>query len=208
MSKGIFITLEGADGTGKSTQINFIADYFKAKGYEVVLTREPGGSELGETLRNMLLAVDFDVDTVAETLLYLAARADHVAKIIKPALNAGKVVICDRFAESTYVYQGFVKNRDIKQLKAMNDFAVQGIKPDLTLLLDGDPVVLEKRRVLRAVNDRFEKQGLQLQLVVREGFLKLHALPENTHIKLVDALQTQAQVSSCISRFLAELITE
>ena len=138
MNKGYFITLEGPDGSGKSTQLELIAEYLRQNGREVVCTREPGGSEAAERLRQLVLDPQLAIDARTETLLYLAARADHLDKVVRPALASGKIVLCDRFSDSTLVYQGFVRGLPLQELLQLNTFATGGLEPDLTLLLDGD----------------------------------------------------------------------
>ena len=184
----LFITFEGPDGSGKSTQIERLKKWFLDKGRDVVCTREPGGTTASEEIRKVVLNPDFPINAETETLLYLAARAEHVDKIIAPALVKGSVVLCDRFSDSTFVYQGFSRGIPLEKLQGMNDFATKGIKPNLTILLDGPIELLEARRKDRGVEDRFELEGLDFQAKVREGFLTLaHNEPER--IKVVYALQ-------------------
>ena len=139
MEKGLFISFEGADGTGKTTQIERIASWLEKQGYEVVCTREPGGTKAAEKIRALVLDAELAMGHKTETLLYLAARADHIKQLIEPALQAGKMVLCDRFSDSTFVYQGRGRGMDLKTLKMLDDFATGNLHPDLTILLDGDP---------------------------------------------------------------------
>ena len=197
MNKGYFITLEGPDGSGKSTQLELIAEYLRQNGREVVCTREPGGSEAAERLRQLVLD--------PQTLLYLAARADHLDKVVRPALASGKIVLCDRFSDSTLVYQGFVRGLPLQELLQLNTFATGGLEPDLTLLLDGDPLLLAGRRSQRGVTDRFENEGLAFQLKVRQGFVELSkAYPQR--IRVIDALQEQESVRGCLISELEALL--
>ncbi len=203
MKQGWFISLEGVDGSGKSTQIQTTAAWLKEQGYEVLVTREPGGTATAEKIRNLVLDADVPLQPRTELLLYLAARAQHVAEVIKPALAAGRIVLCDRFVDSTLVYQGIVRGLDLCRIKELNEFASEELMPALTLLLDADPALLEERRRERGVTDRFEQEGLSFQKKLREGFLFL-AEKEPERIKKVDALQAPEQVQAEIRCLLKE----
>ena len=203
MSKGCFITMEGVDGSGKTTQLQLTARYLLDCGYEVVTTREPGGTKLAERIRNIVLDADAAVNPRTEVLLYLAARAEHVEKVIRPALEAGKVVLCDRFADSTMVYQGFVRGIETDKVKALCEFAADNLQPKLTILLDAAPEALLQRRADRGVKDRFEQEGLDFQKKVREGFLLL-ANDNPDRIKKVNALQNTDAVQADIQKLLKE----
>lgn len=204
MKQGWFISLEGVDGSGKSTQIQTTAAWLKEQGYEVLVTREPGGTATAEKIRNLVLDADVPLQPRTELLLYLAARAQHVAEVIKPALAAGRIVLCDRFVDSTLVYQGIVRGLDLCRLKELNEFASEELMPALTLLLDADPALLEERRRERGVTDRFEQEGLSFQKKLREGFLFL-AEKEPERIKKVAALQAPEQVQAEIRCRLKEV---
>lgn len=190
MHKGIFITFEGPDGSGKTTQIKKLEAELKTRGYEVICTREPGGTEAAEAMRDIVLDPKLPIKAEAETLLYLAARAEHVEKVIAPALEVGKIVLCDRFSDSTMVYQGFTRGMDVELLEVMNNFATKGLAPDLTFLLDGEPKQLLTRRNTRGVEDRFELEGLAFQEQVRHGFLVL-AKKHPERIVIIDSLRDQ-----------------
>lgn len=203
MKKGCFITMEGVDGSGKTTQLQLTARYLLDRGYEVVTTREPGGTKLAERIRNIVLDADAAVNPRTEVLLYLAARAEHVEKVIRPALEAGKIVLCDRFADSTMVYQGFVRGVEIDKVKALCAFAADNVQPELTILLDAAPEALLQRRADRGVQDRFEQEGLDFQKKVRDGFLLLaNADPER--VKKVQALQPAEAVQAEIQKILRD----
>lgn len=197
----MFITFEGIEGTGKSTQIARLTDYLQARGREVLLTLEPGGSRIGRELRKMLLHMDsVDLTGESELFLYLADRAQHVSQVIKPALEQGKVVISDRFADSTVVYQGYGRGLDPKLLHQFNDIAVTGCWPDLTLLFDIEPEIGLKRAMTRNLADgktkeegRFEAESLTFHNRVREGYLTWAALHAD-RIKVVDATPSPDEV--------------
>ena len=197
----MFITFEGIEGTGKTTQIARVRDYFEARGREVFLTLEPGGSRVGRELRKMLLHVDNkDLTPITELFLYLADRAQHVAQVIRPELEAGKVVLCDRFADSTVVYQGYGRGLETKVLHQLNEVAVDGLWPDLTLVLDIDPEIGLKRATLRNLEEgkakeegRFEAEHLSFHKRIREGYLTWAAIHRN-RIRVVNASATPDEV--------------
>ncbi len=170
---GFFITFEGADGVGKTTQIARLAEYLQQQGQEVVVTREPGGTMTGERVREILLDPGCDMGAHAEALLYLAVRAEHVDKKVLPAMRAGKVVLCDRFSDSTLVYQGIARGLPIDTLAAIDAFSTGGLQPDLTIVLDAPVEELFRRMAGRGEADRMEKLGMAFQDTVREGFLTL-----------------------------------
>jgi len=192
---GFFLTLEGPDGSGKTTQASLLATKLKEEGYSVILTREPGGTKLAEKIRNLLLDPDTKLCQKTELLLYLAARAQHVNDVIKPALAEGKIVICDRFNHSTMVYQGLTQdNVNIDEIDAINEFASDKIEPDYTIVLDADPAELLARRKNRGVQDKYEKYGLLFQEKVRNGFLTLANEWYPEHMSIVNALQPEETV--------------
>ena len=195
--------MEGVDGSGKTTQLQLTARYLLQCGYDLVTTREPGGTRLAERIRNIVLDADAAINPRTEVMLYLAARAEHVETVIKPALAAGKVVLCDRFADSTMVYQGFVRGIEIAAVQALCEFAADSLQPELTILLDAAPEALLQRRADRGVRDRFEQEGLDFQKKVREGFLSL-ANSEPDRIKKVNALQNTDAVQADIQKLLKE----
>ena len=174
--KGLFISFEGPDGTGKTTQLKNVATALRAQGYEVLESREPGGTIMAEKVRNIVLDPDLPINNITEVLLFSAARSEHVEKVLAPAVKAGKIVLCDRFSDSTLVYQGFtrgLKLDELGELRQLNAFASNGLVPDMTLLLDGRPEVLAIRRDARGVSDRYENKGLDFQHSLRNGFLAL-----------------------------------
>ncbi|MCJ2163736.1 MULTISPECIES: dTMP kinase [unclassified Pseudodesulfovibrio] len=197
----MFITFEGIEGTGKSTQITKVREYLESMGREVFLTMEPGGSRVGRELRKMLLHVDNkDITPITELFLYLADRAQHVGQVIRPELKAGKVVLCDRFADSTIVYQGYGRGLDTMMLKHLNEVAVDGLWPDLTLLLDIDPEIGLKRATLRNIQDgkakeegRFEAEHLSFHQRIRQGYLTWAAL-NHDRMKVINAAASPDEV--------------
>ncbi|MBU4252025.1 MAG: dTMP kinase [Candidatus Omnitrophica bacterium] len=200
--KSKFITFEGSEGCGKSTQSEMLFSYLKARGHKVVYLREPGGVGLSEMIRMILLDPKSRISAQAETLLYMAARAQVVQEIIKPALEAKKIVICDRFLDSTIAYQGFGLGIDIKLIKTLGSFATQGIKPDLTILLDL-PVKsgLKHRENCR---DRIEQRSVNYHEKVRKGYLLL-AKEEPQRIKVVKVLEDKFKTQNKIREIVNAL---
>lgn len=186
-TKGRFISFEGIDGSGKSTQAKLLASALEAQGHEVVLTREPGGSPGAEEIRALVLQGDPDRwSAETEILLFTAARRDHLERTIQPALNAGKIVICDRFADSTRMYQG-MRSGDLRALVDDLHRLMIGREPELTLLFDMDPVISHSRAVERnSIDSRFEEFGAGLQKAMRAGFLDL-AASAPVRFRVIDA---------------------
>lgn len=177
-----FITFEGIEGCGKTTQESRLAEILSQKGYPVVVTREPGGCAIAEQIRAILLdAANRALVPLAELLLYAAARAQHVEEVIRPALAADKIVICDRFTDATAAYQGYGRSLDVSLIGELNSLATGGIKPDLTILLDCPEEVGLSRAMARinsvegAREERFEQESLRFHRAVREGYLRLAA---------------------------------
>lgn len=201
--QGLFISMEGPDGAGKSTQIEMLRDYLTDKGYEIVITREPGGTVIGEAIRQVILNKDYsEMCSNAELLLYAAARAQLVQEVIRPALGAGKAVICDRFIESSVVYQGIARDMGIETVYAVNEYALEGLRPQLTIFLDLDAEEGLRRKKHQAELDRMETEGLDFHRRVTEGYrmlaerekeriLRISAtLPkEDIHAKIVIAIE-------------------
>ncbi len=184
MQKGLFITFEGADGCGKTTQLNLLNDYLIKKGYKVLLTREPGGKGLGEKIREILLNYDGEVSDRCESFLFLADRAQNIDVIINPAIKQGKIVLCDRHTDSSVAYQGYGRGLDIEQIKILNNLATNGIQPDLTLVFDVD-IETSMQRV-GSDKDRMENSGKEFFNRVRNGYLEL-AKQSPDRIKVIDA---------------------
>lgn len=187
MNKGLFITLEGPDGSGKTTQIKFIEDYFRAKNLDVIISREPGGTEIGERLRDILLNYsDGNMADLTEALIFAAARAQHVAEKIRPAIEEGRILVCDRFVDSSIAYQGF--GRELGDLvKTLNIIAIDGVMPDITFLLDLDPATGMKRiESGRGGTDRLEREKIDFHKRVRDGYMQL-AAEYPARIKIIEA---------------------
>ena len=207
---GLFITLEGGEGAGKSTQIQMLKSAFENMGKEVLLTREPGGSKGGELIRPLLVSGEADWDAVSETLLFSAARRDHLTHKVWPALKEGKIVLCDRFADSTLAYQGYGRgdNLEIQQtVKALYKIVVGNFEPDLTIILDIDPKIGLKRSCDRAGNTekRFENMDFSFHENLRQGFLKI-AQDNPKRCFIIDANKTPELVHQEIMHIIKEKV--
>lgn len=198
---GKFITFEGIEGCGKSTQIRLLDETLRQKGFQTVLTREPGGPAIGEAIRKILLNPKFkEMQPMTELLLYVANRAQHIEEVIKLAIAAGKIVLCDRYADSTTAYQGVARAISKKTLKEIHKIATNDFQPDLTILLDL-PVPEGLKRIRRRQNhsqeqatlDRFEKETMVFHEKVRQGYLTL-AKEEPKRIKIIDASKTSEEI--------------
>lgn len=205
-----FITFEGGDGTGKTTQIQFLAGYLRERQRSCIVTREPGGSALGEMIRKVLLKVgDREIARSTELFLYLADRAQHVHEIITPALISGSIVLCDRFSDSTLAYQGYGRGSDLQWLRSLNDAATGGLRPDLSFLFDCSVDVGLARAAGRLVHsetdpsqeDRFEREKLDFHEKVRKGFLELARL-EPGRFRIIDASRSVADVGRQIREII------
>ncbi|MDR3592677.1 MAG: dTMP kinase [Negativicutes bacterium] len=191
---GLFITFEGPDGAGKTTQLTLLDDYLRQRGFTVLCTREPGGTELGDKIRHLLLdPANVAMGPRAEALLYMAARAQHVAELILPALSRGEVVLSDRYADSTIVYQGVARQLRHDDLTAINRFATAGLAPQLTILLDAEVGLLSGRLADRGEQDRIEQEGAGFHERVRQGFREL-AATDPGRIKVVPAVGAIAAI--------------
>lgn len=192
---GTFITVEGIDGCGKSTQARLLADALECAGRDVLLLREPGGVRISEKIRAILLDPENEaMGMECELLLYEAARAQLVREVIAPALTAGRVVVCDRFFDSTTAYQGYAGGLSLETVRQANALAVGAFHPQLTLVFDIDPVIAAKRTASRAA-DRIEARGLAYQVRVAEGFRAI-AAAEPERVKLIDAARPVEAVAA------------
>ncbi|QCP33538.1 Thymidylate kinase [Anaerostipes rhamnosivorans] len=182
---GIFITMEGPDGAGKSTQIDLLRGYLLERGYDIIVCREPGGTVISEAIREVILNKDYkNMGHMTELLLYAAARAQLVEEVIQPALEEGKVVICDRFIESSAVYQGIARGMGIDLVYEINQFAVGSTMPDITILLDIDAETGIGRKKKQAELDRMESEKLEFHKKVVEGYRLLAERDKNRMVKI------------------------
>jgi dTMP kinase len=194
--RGKFITIEGPDGAGKTTQVRKIAKYLEERGENVIVTREPGGTHLGESLRNIVLSPEGESpEAEAEALIYAASRAQLVKKIILPALYSGKIVICDRFIDSNLAYQGWARGLGIDEILRINSWFLRDCWPDLTIILNIDPGVSLNR--LKGKKDRLEQESIRFHKKVRDGFIILSEMfPDR--VKVIDASIGLEQVFECV----------
>ena len=202
--RGLFITFEGIDGCGKSTQIDFLTKHFAKMKKPVVKTEEPGGTAGSNEIRKILLRENnFQWSVETEALLFMAARNDHVEKVIKPSINDNKIVICDRFMDSTLVYQGMRSSR-AKQL-SLNLFELIAINPDVTFLIDMEPEIALRRALSRSTKeDRFENYGISFQRELRKNFLDI-AHKNSDRIRIIDGNQTPEDVAAQINESIEAL---
>ena len=206
--RGLFISFEGPDGAGKTTQVRLLANMLNSAGRKTVVTREPGGTALGDKIRTLLLdPANKEMCSRTEALLYAAARAQHVDQVIAPALSRGEIVITDRYSDSTFVYQGAARKLDSFQLEQLNSFAVRGVMPDLTILLDAQLSALQSRLSDRGDSDRIEQEGADFHQAVRQGFLEL--AQKQPRIKIVSALgepeAVHAQIAAIVTNYLEKM---
>ncbi len=202
MTRGKFITLEGIDGAGKSTHLSFVAECLRGKGHEVIVTREPGGTPLGEMLRDVVLSQSMHPDT--ETLLVFAARCEHLERVIRPALARGTWVLSDRFTDATFAYQGGGRGIDTLRLEILEAWVQQGLQPDLTLLFDVSPEVSRTRLEMNAALDRFEREQQAFFARVRDAYLARAArYPER--IRIIDGHRAIAEIRRDLASLLSGL---
>jgi dTMP kinase len=200
--KGVFITFEGCDGSGKTTQISLLERYLRDEGCNVLVTREPGGDPVAENVRSVLLASESRVSPRTELLLFLAARAQVVDFVIRPALERGDIVLCDRFADSTVTYQGYAREQDLDWVRRLNAYATNGLTPDKTLLLDIDPSEGLSRQTDR---NRMEAETLVFHQRVREGYLaEARLFPERFHV--IDASENVRLVHQAVLEALKDIL--
>jgi dTMP kinase len=211
----MFITLEGIEGSGKTTQIRRLAEFLEDKGVDCVTTRQPGGTLIGENIRSILLdPANSALEPLAELLLYMADRAQHINELIRPALKNGKTVVCDRYFDATLVYQGFARGLSIELIGQLHQLLFDDLKPDVTLLLDLPPQVgLE--RAWRQLNNgqrsgdesRFEAEAVAFHEKVRAGYLELARL-EPERFRIIDAVQPQNQVFAAMRKIVSSFLKQ
>jgi dTMP kinase len=203
---GCFITLEGIDGAGKSTHLGFIRDWLAARDIAAEFTREPGGTPLGEQIRALLLAVDTDVSLDAETLLMFASRQQLLSSVIRPALQAGRWVVSDRFTDSTFAFQGGGRGVPTERIAALENWVQQGLQPDLTLLFDVPLDVASQRMAGSRQLDRFEQEKADFHQRVRDAYLQRAAA--DSRFRILDATRSIAQLQQDIAGHLADLLEQ
>jgi dTMP kinase len=199
---GIFITLEGPEGAGKSTQLKLISKQLEAVNYKHVVTRDPGGTALGRQIRRIVLSPENEIEKLAELLLYQADRAQNVAEVIKPALKEGLLVFCDRYTDSTLAYQGFGRGMSLELIEKLNEISTGGLKPELTLLFD-----IESEEGLARLHpgsqDRLEREALEFHKSVREGYKQL-AQRDPQRWQIIDASKPLTSVQAVFKKILAD----
>ena len=201
----LFITFEGADGCGKTTQIELLNKYLQENGFKTLITREPGAKGLGEKLREILLNYDGEVSPNCESFLFLADRAQHVDCVIKPALNDGVIVLCDRHTDSTVAYQGYGRQLNIEQIKKLNEIAVNGLKPDLTIVFDID-IETSMQRVGKT-KDRMESAGMDFFNRVRNGYLAI-ANEEPNRVKVINSADTIEDIHNQVVKLVEKAVNK
>ena len=203
MEKGLFITFEGADGCGKTTQMELLAEYLKNNGKDVLLTREPGSKGLGEKVREILLNYDGPVSDRCESFLFLADRAQHIDTIVVPAVDAGKIVLCDRHIDSTVAYQGYGRGQDIEQINKLNMIATNNRKPDLTIVFDIDVETSMSR--VGSEKDRMESSGTEFFNKVRHGYLEI-AKQEPQRVRVLDSAKSIEEIHESVIKLINSLV--
>lgn len=206
--KGLFITLEGPDGSGKTTILDIVKKKLEEKNIDVITTREPGGTKIGEDIRDIILSNDnVALADETEALLYAASRAQHVSQVIRPAIEDGKIVISDRFLLSSLAYQGVGRELGIEEVKMVNDFGTKGLQPDMILFFDIDPEDTLKRKTADEAGDRLENEGNTFHRKVYDGYKELiDKYPEN--IKIINARESIEKVSNQVLDSIEDLIDE
>jgi dTMP kinase len=203
VSIGLLVTFEGIEGSGKSTQIELTRAYVEEQGYPCLVTKEPGGCPLGEEIRSFLLdRGDLRIDPVAELFLIEAGRTQHVAEVIKPALDNGRIILCDRYTDATLAYQGYGRGLDITVITQMNQWATGGLTPQCTIVLD---CPVEVGMVRAKGEDRFEREDRKFHQQVREGYLRI-AQGEPQRVKVVSGVGEQSAIQGEIRRIIRPLL--
>jgi len=206
MSRPLFISLEGCEGVGKTSNMAFIKNLLEKRAVPFIETREPGGTKLGEALRDMLLGEDFKgMSDDTELMLMFAARAEHVAQVIRPALEQGRWVLCDRFTDATYAYQGGGRQLDMQRIEVLENWVLGELRPDLTILLDAPISVGRERAGKRSAPDRFEQERDAFFNRVRDTYLS-RAAAEPQRIRVVDATGDLDSVQQQIEQIIAEIL--
>ncbi|MDP6123501.1 MAG: dTMP kinase [Arenicellales bacterium] len=207
MKKGMFITVEGSDGAGKTTQLNLLVDYLRSEGIEFITTREPGGTDAGELLREIVLKrTDIELSAEAEALMVFASRSQHLSQLILPTLNSGKWVISDRFTDATYAYQGGGRGIGDSKIEILEEWVQKGVKPDLTLLFDV-PLEIGIDRTMSEGGDRFEDEKQEFKQLVREQYLK-RARAEPQRIKIIETTASKEHAHNEVRALLKPILDQ
>jgi dTMP kinase len=207
MNKGLLITFEGSDGSGKTTQISLLKEYLNKKGFEVIYTREPGGTEISEKIRDIILDNrNSNMSDMCEALLFASSRAQLVNEVIKPAINNGKIVICDRFVESSIVYQGIGRNLGVEKIRLINEAALDGLRADITFMLTIPFEEGLRRKAKQKSLDRLENSGIEFHRKVYEGFITLAETTD--YIKIIDANRSIEEIHKDILTIIEKLIND
>ena len=205
LNKAKFITIEGTEGVGKTTNIEYILNYMNENSIESIVTREPGGTDNAEKIRDILLnSSDEKVPEIAELLLFFSARSFHASNLIIPALQNGKSVICDRFTDATIAYQGYGRGFDVSQINMLSKWVLKDLKPDITILLDAPADIGMQRTMSRGYSDRMESEDISFYERVREGYLNL-AYEDPERFLVIDATQSLQDVQEDIKNHLDSL---
>lgn len=207
MNKGLLITFEGSDGSGKTTQISLLKEYLNKKGFEVIYTREPGGTVISEKIRDIILDnKNSNMSDMCEALLYASSRAQLVTEVIKPAISNGKIVICDRFVESSIVYQGIGRNLGVEKIRLINEAALDGLRADITFMLTIPFEEGLKRKAKQKSLDRLENSGIEFHRKVYAGYITLAETTD--YIKTINANRSIEEVHKDILAIIEKLIND
>ncbi len=206
MQKSLFITLEGVEGAGKSSLMDYISELFTRAGHQAIQTREPGGTKTGEQIRDILLdSNNISLESSTELLLMFAARMQHIEEVIKPALASGQIVICDRFTDASYAYQGGGRGIESSRIQTLEDWVQEGLKPDITLLFDLDVEVGLRRAGKRSQADRFEQEDILFFERIRSCYLE-RANNESARFRIIDSGESLENVKQQIQKILQEYL--
>jgi len=205
LKRGLFIVLEGPDGSGKSSIAEFMAEYLKEKGHEIEFSREPGGTKIGEKIRDIILDVENEeMSSEAEALLYAASRAQHVSEKIKPTIDSGKDLICERFYYSSLVYQGIGRKLGVDVVKSFNEFAIQGVYPDLVIFLDIEPGKALRRKKDKTEWDRLEKEKISFHKEVYQGYKEIIKI--SPEIEVVNADRSRREIYRDVKKLINNIL--
>ena len=203
MTRGLFITFEGVDGAGKSTQLDFAVNYLRDRKIDLVQTREPGGTILSEQLRDMVLKSTTPLDSDTEVLLMFAARKEHITRVIRPALESGAIVVCDRFTDATFAYQGGGSGVDPSRIETLEHWVQGTLQPDLTLFFDL-PIEIAQLRMSHRAKDRFESEAIDFHERVRQAYLD-RAKKDPARVKVIDSSKSKNQIRLLVQNELDQI---